>query len=644
MKTLRYILEVDNTDYDKNRTSDSMSKPKKKKNVLFIGDANTKSANSYARQIINSGTVTGEIRASFEGTAQEILKLVRAHNADNYNIVSIQYSNIFPEQLNNDIDALSAALSEAKQYGAKVILISNPAKEHVPYGHVKYESDIDIWNWITKQQTQADYTIDIRQITNDKTFFEKNGLLFSKDTQNIITKLWLDVLKDIDPYVDTKTIKKQDQRKLLNKQKTSKKWNYNKGQKYQELIPIQKRLEQLGYDIQDNELGSMNDSTIEAIKKFQMMNSLAVTGQITNDFVTKLKSVSAIEYSDWKYALKNIIQPDAQEDNELEIAADEYQSTGGSYTMYTPAGESYNTTYDAPVTTQAKVILRREESFSSTPGWDVNNWRVGFGSSTITRPDGSILKLSSDKSARPNIKISVEDAERDLERRVRDEFIPRTIKNIGPAAADLNNGTIAALTSVTYNYGSLPTSVVDACQSKDVNKIAQAVRNLSANKKRRTREANWILGSATKSAAANVSKASNLSTSKNGKLSNAELKSIGHGGHRLEPNAANAFLEMEKAANDAGITFNVTDSYRPFSVQNAIFDWDYYNKTGINRKKGTAKISAAVPGTSNHGWGKAIDVFPTEAQTWIKTNGEQYGWSWAEGRSVGEPWHFTYIK
>jgi LAS superfamily LD-carboxypeptidase LdcB len=642
MKTLRYILEVDNTDYDKNRTSDPMSKPKKKKNVLFIGDANTKSANSYARQIINSGIVTGEVRASFEGTAQEILKLVRAHNADNYNIVSIQYSNIFPKELNNDIDALSTALSTAKQYGAKVILISNPAKDHVPYGHVKYESDLDIWNWITKQQNESDYTIDIRQITNNETFFEKNGLLFNKDTQNIITKLWLDVLKDIDPDVDTKTIKKQDQRKLLNKQKTNKKWNYNKGQKYIELIPIQKRLERLGYDIQDSEIGSMNDSTIEAIKKFQMMNSLAVTGQLSNDFVTKLNSPAAIEYSDWKYALKNIIQPDAEEDAEIENVTDDYQSSGGSYNIYTPAGESYNTTYDAPVTTQAKVILRREESFSSTPGWDVNNWRVGFGSSTITKPDGSILKLSANKSDHPNIKISVEDAERDLERRVRDEFIPRTIKNIGPVAADLNNGTIAALTSVTYNYGSLPMSVVEACQTKDVNKIAQAVQNLSANKKRRIREANWIVGSSTKSASA--TKTSNLATSKNGKLSNAELKSIGHGEHRLEPNAANAFLEMEKAANAAGITFNVTDSYRTLAIQNAIFDWDYYNKTGKNRKKGTAKTAAAVPGTSNHGWGKAIDVFPTEAQTWIKTNGEQYGWSWAEGRSVGEPWHFTYIK
>jgi flagellum-specific peptidoglycan hydrolase FlgJ len=313
MNSLRYILEVDTTDYDKKRTSDPTSKPKKKKNVLFIGDANTKSADSYARQLINSGVVTGEIRASFEGTAQEILKLVRAHNADNYNIISIQYSNIFPQELNNDIDALRAALDEAKKYGAKVILISNPSKKHVPYAHVKYETDLDIWNWITKQQNKADYTIDIRRITDDSSFFDKTGLLFNKDTQNVITQLWLDVLKDIEPNTDSQIIKKQKARKSLNKP-LNKKWNFKKGEKNKDLLAIQKRLEKLGYDIQDSEIGIMNDSTFEAIKKFQVLNSLAVTGQINNEFVNKLNSSAAIEYSEWRYAMKNVLQPEEQDE------------------------------------------------------------------------------------------------------------------------------------------------------------------------------------------------------------------------------------------------------------------------------------------------------------------------------------------
>jgi GH24 family phage-related lysozyme (muramidase) len=582
MKTLRYILEVDNTDYDKNRTSDPMSKPKNKKNVLFVGDANTKDSNSYARQLINSGVVTGEIRATFEATAVEILKLIRTHNSAEFDIVSIQYSNIFPGKLNTDIDALKAALDAADEFGAKVILISNPSKTHVPYGHVKYENDLDIWNWITKQQNEADYTIDIRNITDNKSFFEKNGLLFNKDTQNLITKLWLDVLKDIDPDSDTATIKKQDQRKSLTKTKTKKLKNYIKGQKDSELIPIQKRLDQLDYGIENSKYGIMDDSTIEAIKKFQKLNGLAVTGQLSDKMIALLNSPAAIEYSDWKYAMKNVLSPEKAEvetEQPAEDDADSYISSGGSYIM--PAyddADSYSAAYTDSVTKQAAAILRREESFSSQPGYDVNNWRVGFGSSTITKPDGTVIKLPADKFDQPNIKISIQDAERDLQRRLRDEFVPRTIKSIGPVASELNNATIAALTSVTYNYGTLPGSVVTACQTKDVKQIANAVRKLSSNKRRRNREANWIESSMSGGAATNQPVASNSGTAtltysnraqqdKNAGIINPELIS-----------------DIEKALKIAGVSAAITTA-----------------KTGHSVKTTTGNIS-------RHGDGNAVDI------------------------------------
>lgn len=129
---------------------------------------------------------------------------------------------------------------------------------------------------------------------------------------------------------------------------------------------------------------------------------------------------------------------------------------------------------------------------------------------------------------------------------------------------------------------------------------------------------------------------------KNGQMSSSELKSVG-GGHSLAFGAADAFLAMKAAAAEEGVDIKLSDSYRPLSVQNAIFDWDWYKQTGKNRKKGTT-YAAAYPGTSNHGLGRAIDVSGKAAQDWIRKNGEAYGWSWAEGRSVGEPWHFTYVK
>ena len=53
--------------------------------------------------------------------------------------------------------------------------------------------------------------------------------------------------------------------------------------------------------------------------------------------------------------------------------------------------------------------------------------------------------------------------------------------------------------------------------------------------------------------------------------------------------------------------------------------------------------AAAQPGTSNHGWGLAVDVPSRRAQAWIMRHGPRYGWSHDEGARVGEPWHFRYV-
>jgi hypothetical protein len=52
---------------------------------------------------------------------------------------------------------------------------------------------------------------------------------------------------------------------------------------------------------------------------------------------------------------------------------------------------------------------------------------------------------------------------------------------------------------------------------------------------------------------------------------------------------------------------------------------------------------AADPGTSNHGWGLAVDCPSSRAQAWILRHGARFGWSHAEGARVGEPWHFSYV-
>lgn len=118
-------------------------------------------------------------------------------------------------------------------------------------------------------------------------------------------------------------------------------------------------------------------------------------------------------------------------------------------------------------------------------------YRIGYGSDTITLPDGSTRAVKSGD------KITKEDAERDLARRI--PIFQRTAAGqVGTNAWNGLPGNVqAALTSVTWNYGKLPPSVVAAVKSGDTEQIASAVEGLSANKDRRRQEAAVIRGQAT---------------------------------------------------------------------------------------------------------------------------------------------------
>jgi hypothetical protein len=110
-------------------------------------------------------------------------------------------------------------------------------------------------------------------------------------------------------------------------------------------------------------------------------------------------------------------------------------------------------------------------------------------------------------------------------------------------------------------------------------------------------------------------------------------------GHRLRADAAAAFNKMSKYhAATVGSPLCVTDSYRSYSEQVDL----YRRKPGL----------AAVPGTSEHGWGQAVDFCGgvqntrSAAHEWMKANAGKFGWfhpDWAEpSGSKPEPWHWEY--
>jgi len=112
-------------------------------------------------------------------------------------------------------------------------------------------------------------------------------------------------------------------------------------------------------------------------------------------------------------------------------------------------------------------------------------------------------------------------------------------------------------------------------------------------------------------------------------------------GHLLRADAARSFDAMSRAYAQAfGTPLCVTDSYRSLAEQ-----------ISVRARKPTL---AAVPGTSRHGLGRAVDLcggvedFGTPQHAWVVQRAPMFGWfhpSWAdESASKPEPWHFEYAE
>ncbi|MGQ0838615.1 D-alanyl-D-alanine carboxypeptidase family protein [Actinokineospora sp.] len=126
----------------------------------------------------------------------------------------------------------------------------------------------------------------------------------------------------------------------------------------------------------------------------------------------------------------------------------------------------------------------------------------------------------------------------------------------------------------------------------------------------------------------------------NGLIPLAALCPVGIAAHALRCDAAESFRAMSAAfASVSGRPLCLTDSYRTFAAQVRLY--------------GVKPALAAVPGTSNHGWGLAVDMcggvqsFGSAEYAWMAANAAFFGWSnppWAQpGRGREEPWHWEFV-
>lgn len=147
----------------------------------------------------------------------------------------------------------------------------------------------------------------------------------------------------------------------------------------------------------------------------------------------------------------------------------------------------------------------------------------------------------------------------------------------------------------------------------------------------------------------------------NGKIPSSELVKLSTPGY-LTADAAKSFERLLLRTGTTG-TENANEAYRSYEEQAHIFQQNYtrtytqyepghtdrrvWNGVSWYRKKGYA--SAAVPGTSFHGFGIAVDFqnlggYGTSTWNAFAAIAIQHGWTNVEGKTVNEPWHWLYNK
>ena len=134
-----------------------------------------------------------------------------------------------------------------------------------------------------------------------------------------------------------------------------------------------------------------------------------------------------------------------------------------------------------------------------------------------------------------------------------------------------------------------------------------------------------------------------------------ELDLVKVEGKKVQRICAEPLKLMLSDCKDAGFTYRINSAYRSLDSQQNIWDRRYntyidagYSPDEANRLVGQ---SVAVPGTSEHHLGLAVDIDGQKGVLeWLSTHCWEYGFivRYPEGKTdligiIHEPWHFRYV-
>ncbi|GAA4707181.1 hypothetical protein GCM10023198_31980 [Promicromonospora umidemergens] len=218
----------------------------------------------------------------------------------------------------------------------------------------------------------------------------------------------------------------------------------------------------------------------------------------------------------------------------------------------------------------------------------------------------------------------------------------RSATTAAPSATDIEKVTTSLQRLITKADGDAVVSVTAGPTPAEIAAAREAV--LEAREARAARAAEREADKAREAAATRAAEAKEMAkTAKsygNGQIPSNVLCDLGWAqDEKLRCDAAASLEDLNGAFRAAfGRNLDLTDGYRSYTEQ-----------VSVAASKGAL---AAVPGTSNHGLGQAVDLsggiesFGTAEHAWMVANAGKYGWklpAWAQaGGSKPEAWHWEY--
>jgi hypothetical protein len=119
---------------------------------------------------------------------------------------------------------------------------------------------------------------------------------------------------------------------------------------------------------------------------------------------------------------------------------------------------------------------------------------------------------------------------------------------------------------------------------------------------------------------------------RNGPLDTGD-PSIAH----LDPDLLTALQAAVRAARDDGVSMSVTSGWRSRQHQQRLYD----EAVATYGSEEEARRYVATPDTSAHVTGDAVDIGPTDADSWLSQHGADYGLCQT---FANEMWHFELAR